>query len=168
MPGNYSIETFSLKNTRYYFWLFILLHTIIWTIGPALLRPTIPHDTLEGITWGLQWQWGYNKHPFLAAWLSAGITQFFNTTGWPVYLLAQLAVSTTFFAVWKLAKLILPHTHALIAALILEGVLFYNINSFNFTPDTLQVALSILPISLLMVTILAFFIKDHRVVKSER
>ena len=138
MPVNYPTETLSLKKTNHYFWLFILLHTLIWTLGPFLLRPTIPHDTLEGITWGLQWQLGYNKHPFLAAWLCAGITQLFGTTGWPVYLLAQLAVSTTFFAVWKLAKHILPHTHALIATLALEGVLFYNINSFNFTPDTLQ------------------------------
>ena len=138
MPENYSVKQFNLKNSTYYFWLFILIHTFIWTLGPALLRPTIPHDTLEGITWGLQWQLGYNKHPFLAAWLCAGVTQLFGTTGWPVYLLAQLAVSTTFIAVWKLAQQILPLMHALIATLLLEGVLFYNINSFNFTPDTLQ------------------------------
>lgn len=126
------------KKTTYYFWLFILIHTLIWTIGPALLRPTIPHDTLEGISWGLQWQLGYNKHPFLAAWLSAGITELFGITGWPTYLLAQMAVSATFIAAWKLAQEILPLPQALIAALLLEGVLFYNINSFNFTPDTLQ------------------------------
>jgi 4-amino-4-deoxy-L-arabinose transferase-like glycosyltransferase len=138
MPEIYSSEPYNLKNSAYYFWLFILIHTLIWTIGPALLRPTIPHDTLEGLTWGLQWQLGYNKHPFFAAWLCAGITQLFGTTGWPVYFLAQLAVSTTFIAVWKLAQHILPLLHALIATLLLEGVLFYNINSFNFTPDTLQ------------------------------
>jgi 4-amino-4-deoxy-L-arabinose transferase-like glycosyltransferase len=124
--------------TPYYFWFFILLHTLIWTLGPSLLRPTIPHDALEGITWGLQWQLGYNKHPFLTAWLCAAVTKLFGTTGWPVYLLAQLAVSITFIAVWKLAKHVLPDIHALIATLVLEGVLFYNINSFNFTPDTLQ------------------------------
>lgn len=93
---------------------------------------------MEGITWGLQWQLGYNKHPFLTAWLCAGVTQLFGSAGWPIYLLAQLSVSTTFIAVWKLAKQILPLMHALIATLALEGVLFYNINSFNLTPDTLQ------------------------------
>lgn len=114
------------------------MHGLIWTLGPWLLRPTLPHDTLEGITWGLQWQLGYNKHPFLAAWLCAGVTQWFGTIGWPTYLLAQLAVLTTFIALWKLAQQILPQVSALVAALVLEGVLFYNINSFNFTPDTLQ------------------------------
>ncbi len=152
MSGNYLTETISLKYSEsaqklkaealgkphYYFWLFIVIHTLLWTLGPSLLRPTVSHDTLEGITWGLQWQLGYNKHPFLTAWLCAGVTQLFGSVGWPVYLLAQLAVSVTFIAVWKLAQQILPLRHALIATLVLEGVLFYNINSFNFTPDTLQ------------------------------
>ncbi|KTD62671.1 glycosyltransferase family 39 protein [Legionella shakespearei] len=128
----------NLKKINCYFWLFVILHTLLWTLGPALIRPTLPHDTLEGITWGLQWQLGYNKHPFLTAWLCAGVTQLFGTVGWPVYLLAQLAVSATFIAVWQLAKQVLPAMHALIATLVLEGVFFYNINSFNFTPDTLQ------------------------------
>lgn len=125
-------------NPAFYFWLFILTHTLFWTVGSALLRPTMPHDVLEGISWGLQWQLGYNKHPFLTAWLNAGITQLFGVVGWPVYLLSQLAILVTFWATWKLAKAILPPMHALIATLALEGVLFYNINSFNLTPDTLQ------------------------------
>src|SRR5580704_12288122 len=138
MLGGFRIKTPGSKKFIYYFWLFIFIHTLIWTHGPSLLSPTLRHDALEGITWGLQWQLGYSKHPFLTAWLCAGVTQLFGATGWPIYLLAQLAVSITFIAVWKLAQQILPPLHALIAALILEGVLFYNINSFNFTPDTLQ------------------------------
>lgn len=121
-----------------YFWIFIIAHTVLWTMGPAILRPTLPHDVLEGITWGMQWELGYSKHPFLTAWLCAGVTQFFGTVGWPVYLLAQLAVTLTFIATWQLAKQLLSPVQALIAALVLEGVMFYNINSFNFTPDTLQ------------------------------
>lgn len=137
MPVNYSAPPISGKKINCFFWLFILIHTLIWTLGPALLRPTLPHDALEGITWGLQWQLGYNKHPFLAAWLGAGITKIFGI-GWPLYLLAQLAVSISFIAVWKLAKEILLPLQALIATLVLEGIFFYNLNSFNFTPDTLQ------------------------------
>ena len=125
-------------KTGFYFCLFIFFHTILWTIGPALTRYSLPHDTLESITWGLQWQLGYHKHPFLAAWLSAGFTQLFGSIEWPIYFLAQLMVCITFFAVWQLAKKILPKPHALLATLLLEGVLFYNINSFNLTPDTLQ------------------------------
>lgn len=127
-----------LKSITRFFWLFIIIHTLLWTLGPTLARDSLPHDALEGIAWGAQWQLGYYKHPFLTAWLCAGITHLFATVGWPVYLLAQLAVSLTFIAVWQLAKKMLPPFHALIAALVLDGVLFYNLNSFNITPDTLQ------------------------------
>ncbi|MCC5792646.1 MAG: glycosyltransferase family 39 protein [Legionellaceae bacterium] len=126
------------RQTHDYFWLFIILHTLFWTIGPALLRPSLPHDTLEGISWGLQWQWGYSKHPFLTAWLCALASQLGGGPGWPVYLLAQLAISLTFWAVWQLARQMLAAVPALVAALLLEGILFYNINSFNLTPDSLQ------------------------------
>lgn len=126
------------KNDQWYFWLFLIIHTLVWTLIPTLMRPTVTHDTLEGITWGLHWQLGYSKHPFLTAWLCAAVTQLFGFVGWPVYLAAQLVVSTTFFAVWKLAKFFIPATQAVIAALALDGVLFYNINSYNLTPDSLQ------------------------------
>jgi 4-amino-4-deoxy-L-arabinose transferase-like glycosyltransferase len=125
-------------DTRRYFWTFILLHVLAWTLGPSLMRGSLTHDTLEGIAWGLQWQWGYNKHPFLTAWLCATVSKLFGAHDWPIYLLAQIAVATTFYAVWRLAKEILPVGLALIACLCLEGVLFYNLNSFNLTPDSLQ------------------------------
>ena len=118
--------------------LFILAHIILWTLGPLLFRYSLTHDALEGIAWGSQWQWGYNKHPFLAAWLSYGAATLAYTASWPSYLLAQLAVALTFWAVWRLAlQFVLPN-QALLATLSLEGVLFYNLNSSNFTPDTLQ------------------------------
>lgn len=121
--------------------IFIIFHMIIWTLAPTFFRPSITHDTWEGIAWGMQWQWGYNKHPFLAAWLSAGVTDLFGKVGWPVYALAQAAVAVTFFSVWRLATEFFSPKVALIAALSLEGVLFYTVNSINFTPDTLQSAL---------------------------
>lgn len=126
------------KQLSFYFWMFLIIHTVLWTVGPAIFRYSVPHDTLESITWGQQWQLGYHKHPFLTAWLCAGITNLFGVVGWPTYLLAQLAVATTFIAVWQLAKKILPPSYALIAVLLTEGVLFNSINSFNLTPDTLQ------------------------------
>lgn len=122
---------------------FLFIHTIFWTLGPYLARPSLPHDTLESITWGLQWQWGYSKHPFVTAWLCAAVFQLFNSD-WSIYLLAQLLILTTFLAVWQLAKQFLPLKHALIATVTLDGVLFYNINSFNLTPDTMQSPLWVL------------------------
>ena len=139
---DYSLDhEISPNKIPYYFILFLIIHTLIWTLAPYFFRPSLPHDTLESITWGLQWEWGYHKHPFLTAWLCAGIYTLFNQADWAIYLLAQVVNSSTFIAVWYLAKLILPIRHALIATLVLEGVLFYNLNSFNLTSDSLQAPL---------------------------
>lgn len=128
-------------QARHLLWIFVILHGLLWTLGPALLRPSLPHDVLEGISWGMQWQWGYNKHPFLTAWLLAAVTQGAGVVGWPAYLLAQLINGLSFYWVWRLASALLPSRQALLATLSLEGVLFYNINSFNLTPDSLQAPL---------------------------
>ena len=119
--------------------LFCILHVVLWTGASTLFRGSVTHDTLEGIAWGYQWQWGYHKHPFMAAWLSAGVTKLFGgVVGWPVYLLSQLAVVVTFVANYKLAKKIMSTSAALISVLLLEGIIYHNINSINFTPDTAQ------------------------------
>ncbi|PJD94842.1 MAG: hypothetical protein CK426_01180 [Legionella sp.] len=142
---------------RYFFWSFLFLHVICWTLGSYLTRPSLPHDTLESITWGLQWQLGYYKHPSLTAWLCAGVFQLSHGADWSIYLLAQLLVVTTFIAMWRLAKQLYSPAQAFLASLLLEGILFYNINSFNLTPDTLQSPLWAL-------TILFFY---HALIKQE-
>ena len=115
------------------------LQLLLWFILPSLLRHSPTHDTLEGIAWGQQWQLGYDKHPPLAAWLSAAITHLMhNKIGWPVYLLAQISVGISFFCSWKLARLVLSPASAAIAVLLLLGCIFYGVNSNNFTPDSIQ------------------------------
>ncbi len=133
-----SLKTKEITHAQRWLGLFLIAHMILWTLGPALCRDSITHDTLEGIAWGSQWQWGYNKHPFLAAWLSYSVATLTAHPGWTVYLLAQLAVALTFWSVWRLASQLLLPNQALVATLSLEGVLFYNLMSHNFTPDTLQ------------------------------
>ena len=63
-------ETFPYKPER---WLvgFCALHLIIWALLPAILQHNAPLDVVEGWAWGTQWLWGYEKHPWLAPWLTA-------------------------------------------------------------------------------------------------
>ncbi len=129
------------KNPSKWLLLFLLLQMTIWTLSPALDRHSLPHDMLEAITMGLQYQWGYNKHPFLSPWLTAYVSELCPATDGILYFLAQCAIAVAFYSVWQLAKLILPRWHALVATLLLVGGLFYNFHSINFTPDTLQTPL---------------------------
>ncbi|AYH42280.1 glycosyltransferase family 39 protein [Azoarcus sp. DN11] len=124
-----------------------LAHVVIWTLVPSLTYPSVPRDTVEGIAWGKLWQLGYDKHPPLAPWLSAFVTDLFGSVGWPVYLASQLCIALTFWAVWSLAKtLLVTPWRAFAAVLLLEGVAFFNAsNAFNSTSFILNPNVVMLP-----------------------
>lgn len=130
----------ALLKTKEWFYFFCVLQLAVWTLIPTFFRHNVPFDTIEGIVWGNQWQLGYDKHPPLAPWLSSMATHFGGAVGWPVYLLGQIAVITTFLAVWQLAKKLLPKDHAVVSVLLLFGVLYYSSPSIiiKFNPTTLM------------------------------
>jgi hypothetical protein len=119
--------------------IFCLLHLCLWTIIPTLFRGAIPFDTAEGFAWGSQWQWGYDKHPPLAPWLTALFGQL-SGVGFATYLLSQLAVIIAFVCIFQLAKQIMPPIYALISLFLLEGIDFYTLASPKFDPDVLSLA----------------------------
>lgn len=129
-----------IKTTRW-FWVFCCIHLIIWTAVPALTRGSVDFDTLESIAWGNQWQWGYNKHPPLAAWLSALFTHVLPGINWPIYFAAQVMIIIMFWAVWRLARQFLADVPALIAVILLEGVLFVSLNSTGMNPNQVMMPL---------------------------
>ena len=126
------------ENSSFYarwFYFFLAVHLFVWTVIPSVIRGNIPEDTAEGIAWGNLWALGYNKHPFLAPWLTAGMTDLFDTVGWPVYLLSQLSVVICFWATWRLARQFLPEAQAFMSVFLLEGIYYYNVASQQFNPN---------------------------------
>ncbi|MGI9275999.1 MAG: glycosyltransferase family 39 protein [Endozoicomonas sp.] len=121
-------------------WLTVLcfLQLLFWTLGPWLVRQTLVYDTLESIVWGSLWQWGYDKHPPLTAWLTACIAGTVDDPDLPIYLLAQVCVVVTFWAVWRLAREFLSAHAALTSSFLLLGVTYYSNRVERVTPDTLQ------------------------------
>lgn len=134
------------RDARLAFLVLCVVHVVLWTLVPSLTYSSVPQDTVEGIAWGNLWQLGYDKHPFLAPWLSAFVTDLFGSVGWPVYLAAQLCIALAFWAVWSLAQDILKSPlRALAAVLLLEGVAFFNsppepsASSFILNPNLMMV-----------------------------
>src|SRR5579871_6095602 len=124
--------------TRNLFFIVCLIHLLVWTVLPAIMIHNPPTDSLEGLVWGRLWQWGYPKHPFLAPWLTAFFTDLFHVVGWPIYLIAQLSCIACFWGVWFLAKQLLRPWQALIAAMLLTTVQYYNISAYIFDPNVLM------------------------------
>ena len=51
------------------FAVFLALHVVVWTALPAVLYPNLPLDLIEALTYGREWQLGYDKLPPLPWWL---------------------------------------------------------------------------------------------------
>jgi 4-amino-4-deoxy-L-arabinose transferase-like glycosyltransferase len=117
---------------------FTLLHMAVWTVLPAVFDHAGPVDMLEGLYWGREWQLGYYKHPPLQAWLLEAVAWLSGRQLWACYLLSQCAIAVTFWAVWRLARLVVSQFGALIAVLLLEGVFYFTRHSPEFNPNVAQ------------------------------
>lgn len=121
--------------------LFIFIHVITWTLVPYWVRFTLPMDSMEGASWGQQFEWGYDKNPFLNGWLTSIALRISGESGWSVYLFSQISVGLCFWAIWKLAKKMMPPDYALISVMLLEGVQYYNLHAIDFNDNTLELSL---------------------------
>jgi hypothetical protein len=73
------------------FAVFLALHFLVWTALPALLYPNLPLDLIEALTYGREWQLGYDKLPPLPWWLVELVHQVVDLDT-AYYALAQVAV----------------------------------------------------------------------------
>lgn len=137
MMKNDNLNTFKAER---WFWLFLSLHVLAWTLAPALIRKNLPLDSIEGTLWGQQWQLGYDKNPFLNGWLTAIAGNLSHPSGWMVYLFSQLSVGLCFWAVWRLGKAIMPTAYALVSVVLLEAVQYYNFHAIDFNDNTLELS----------------------------
>src|SRR2546430_6384501 len=85
------------------FAVFLALHVVVWTALPTLLYPNLPLDLIEALTYGREWQLGYDKLPPLPWWL---VELVYQTVGVDAayYALAQIAVVAAFAAAWLGAR----------------------------------------------------------------
>src|SRR5579863_6816652 len=58
---------------------FLAVHCIVWTTLPSLLYANLPLDLIEALTYGREWQLGYDKLPPLPWWLVEIMHRAFNT-----------------------------------------------------------------------------------------
>ncbi len=101
-----------------------------------------PLDMIEGVTWGRLWEWGYEKHPPLAAWITQGVIEIIGTSLWKSYfILSPLCIVLCLCAVYKTAKLYLAPKESLFAALLLLGCYYYHFTAPEFNPNILLLPL---------------------------
>lgn len=128
-------------KTDSWFYVFIAIHLFLWTVVPFWVRYNLPMDSIEGSLWGHQLEWGYDKNPFLNAWLTTLATYLDGHSGLIIYFFSQLSVVIAFFAVYQLAKCMLTPVYAILSVMILEGIQYYNLHAIDFNDNTLELSL---------------------------
>src|SRR5499433_1895383 len=122
------------------FWLLAAAHAAIWTILPFAFYANLPLDLIEALTYGREWQLGYDKLPPLPWWL---VELVYRTVGHDVafYALAQIAVLSAFAAVWLTARQLVGAVGALVAVLVIDGLHYYHFTAAKFNHDVIQLPL---------------------------
>jgi hypothetical protein len=125
------------QRPRESFAAFALVHAALWTALPAALWPNLPLDLIEALTYGREWQLGYDKLPPLPWWLIEIAYQAFGHD-WVFYLIAQITVLAAFTCVWMLARRLVGPAGALVAVLIVDGLHYFGFTAAKFNHDVIQ------------------------------
>ena len=148
------------NNFKNLFYFFLTTHLIIWVAIPTLTNHNLPLDTIEALAWGSDLDWGFNKHPPMSALFVEIFYQIFGTQDWAYYLLSQICVIISFFAVFKFAEYFFENKiFCLLSVLLLEGIYFY-----NFTTPEFNVNVCLMPFWALTVLYLWKGLKDNKII----
>ena len=121
------------NNYTSIFYIFLLIHGVVWTLVPSFSNINLPLDTIEALAWGSNLSWGYSKHPPVSAFMVEFIFNFFGNQDWAYYFLSQIFVLVAFVYVWKFSNAVFSDKFlSLCSVLLLEGIYFYNFTSPEF------------------------------------
>jgi len=116
---------------------FLALHFTVWTALPTLLYANLPLDLIEALTYGREWQLGYDKLPPLPWWLVEIMHRGFGVDA-AYYALAQAAVLVAFAFVFVTARPLVGATGALVAVLIIDGMHYFQYTAVKFNHDVVE------------------------------
>ena len=127
------------ESTTNFFYIFLMVHLLIWTLIPTLTNNNLPLDTIEALAWGSNLDWGFNKHPPLSAFTVEMFYQIFGNQDWAYYLLSQFFVIIAFIAIYKFSEEFFNNKKAaFLSVLLLEGIYFYNFTTPEFNVNIAQ------------------------------
>jgi 4-amino-4-deoxy-L-arabinose transferase-like glycosyltransferase len=122
------------------FALFCALHALVWTALPSVLYANLPLDLIEALTYGREWQIGYDKLPPLPWWMVEAVHRSIGIDA-AYYALAQLAVIGAFALVWSTARPLVGEFGALVAILIIDALHYFHFTAVKFNHDVIQLPL---------------------------
>jgi 4-amino-4-deoxy-L-arabinose transferase-like glycosyltransferase len=130
------------SRPRLMFWLAALVQAAIWWLVPSIFYAAPSGDLPMVLAVGHEFQLGTDLGPPLAFWLAEIVYMLLGIVG--VYLLAQVCVVVTFWAVFHLGRAIVGEQQAAMAVLLMVGIVVMTVWSPDFGPATLGMAFAAL------------------------
>src|ERR1044072_2764235 len=124
------------------FWVAALAQGTLWTLVPALFYAAPPGEVPLVLAVGREWMLGSPYGPPLGYWLANIALTLGGIVG--VYLLSQLCVVVTFWAVFTLGRPMLGAAHAAMAILLMAGISVFTVPTLEFGQSVLAMPLTAL------------------------
>ncbi|GAM99905.1 hypothetical protein U91I_03560 [alpha proteobacterium U9-1i] len=122
-------------------WALISAQLAFWTLAPAFSHTAPPLDVVEMYAWGREGVVATFKHPNLPGLVLEGVRRITGIAGWPAYLVSQIFICITFWAVFALGRDMLGAPRALAGVLMLTGVYFFSWTTPEFNHNVAQMPL---------------------------
>jgi hypothetical protein len=124
---------------RLLFWVMAATQAVLWTLVPALFFAAPPGNLPVVLAIGHELQIGTEFGPPLAFWLAELAFRIGGMFG--VYLLSQICIVVTYWAVLALGRVIVGEVHAVMAVLLMAGVALFSLPTPAFGPGILAAPL---------------------------
>lgn len=108
------------------------LQVVLWSLVPILLYAAPPLDVVESYVHGPRWVLTTLKHPALPSWVLEATRVATGAIGWPAYIVSQVFVAATLWAVFALGRDMLGPVRAAIGTLALSGVVYFSWVTIEF------------------------------------
>ena len=81
-----------------------VIHLLVWSLIPFLLRINIPMDSIEASGWARNITWGYDKNPYWNPWIVRFFMEVFRYSDYGIYFGSQLSITIMFLSIWLIAR----------------------------------------------------------------
>jgi len=122
-------------------WIAAVAQAALWTLVPALFYAGPPGDVPAVLAIGHEFQLGTFLGPPLAFWLAEIVFDLGGHSLFGIYVLSQVCVVVTYWAVFALGRAIVGAQHAALAVLLMVGISTFTVPTPDFGPVTLTMPL---------------------------
>src|SRR5260370_6449720 len=123
-------------------WMAPLAQALLWPLVPPLTYSAPPGNVPLVLAAGHEWVAGSRLGPPLANWLAEIAFDLFGHRLFGIYLLSQVCVATSFWAVFALGRAIVGAHHAVMAVLLMTGIIAFSLPTPAFRPPVLAMPLT--------------------------